>query len=283
MANVEPQRIYQEVQSHYGTIARSEPSHASSAIAEAFGYSAEDLKQGPPGSNLGLSCGNPLAIASLREGEVLVDLGCGAGFDIFAASKQVGSSGKAIGIDMNEDMLARARKNQALTPGSTNVSFVRANITKLPLADASVDCVISNCVINLVPVQDKPKVFQEIGRVLKPGGRLAVSDILARTDLPGKVRDEMSLYVGCISGASTPSCYTEWMEKSGFEDITIVDAQSNLNVYHENTILLPCGNASTSCCGSISESQAENESSLTTSVLDFNQWAGSYKIYAVKS
>src|SRR6187431_2798853 len=168
------------------------------AVAEAFGYSPEELAAIPAEANMALSCGNPTATANLRPGEVVVDLGSGGGLDVFLAAKKVGPSGRAIGIDMTPEMLARARAN-AERQGLGNVEFHEATIDNLPLPDGSVDCVISNCVINLAP--DKQAVFREIARVLKPGGRLAVSDIALKKELPAAVSSDLLAYVGCVAGA----------------------------------------------------------------------------------
>jgi arsenite methyltransferase len=165
-------------------------------VAEAFGYTPEELVSIPAGANTGLSCGNPTATTNLRPGEVVVDLGCGGGLDVFLAAAKVGPTGKAIGIDMTSELLQLARQNAVKGnngQGFTNVEFHQATIDKLPLPDASVDCVISNCVINLAP--DKPAVFREIARVLKPGGRLAVSDIALKKPLPAEIGQDLMAYV----------------------------------------------------------------------------------------
>src|SRR5215467_9501437 len=183
--------IIRAVKDKYGSVATSGLSsdhEGVKAVAQAFGYSPEELASIPAEANMGLSCGNPTAIANLRPGEVVVDLGCGGGLDVFLAAAKVGPNGRAIGIDMTPEMLALARQNAAkgnYGQGFPNVEFHQATIDKLPLPDASVDCVISNCVINLAP--DKDAVFREIYRVLKPGGRVAVSDIALKKPLPDEV------------------------------------------------------------------------------------------------
>jgi arsenite methyltransferase len=198
---MDKQAILNSVQDQYGSVARSTLSNESKAVrsvAQAFGYSEEELASLPPQANMGLSCGNPVALAGLREGEVVVDLGCGGGLDVLLAAKRVGPTGKAIGIDMTPDMIERAKAGAAQT-GATNVEFHMAQIDQLPLPDASLDCIISNCVINLVP--DKSQAFREILRVLKPGGRMVVSDIALKQPLPAEVLQDVQAYVGCISGA----------------------------------------------------------------------------------
>src|SRR6187200_1063184 len=202
------------------------------AVAEAFGYSADELTSIPAEANMGLSCGNPTAFASLKPGEVVVDLGCGGGLDVFLAAAKVGPTGKAIGIDMTTQMLDLARRNAARANegrGLTNVEFHQAAIDQLPLPDASVDCVISNCVINLAP--DKPAVFREIVRVLKPGGRVAVSDIALKKPLPPEIGNDLLAYVGCIAGAILIDDYIQALRDTGFSSIQVVDTRKDLNAY----------------------------------------------------
>ncbi|KAI9722643.1 MAG: hypothetical protein M1812_001574 [Candelaria pacifica] len=208
---------YQIVKDGYSQYARQDQSTAySEKVATAFGYSPEDLSSIPEGANLGLSCGNPLGTAKLQKGEVVVDLGSGAGFDVFQAAKKVAPDGKAIGVDMNKDMLALARKNAAKS-NVDNVSFVESGITSIQLPSESANCIVSNCVINLVPEADKHLVFREIFRVLMPEGRVAISDILAKKELPAEIRDDVSLYVGCIAGASRVGQYEQYLKDAGFK------------------------------------------------------------------
>lgn len=183
-----------------------------------IGYSQDEMNQAPTGSNLGLGCGNPVAIASLKGGDVVLDLGSGAGFDAFLAARKVGSAGKVIGVDMTREMLDKARKNAAEN-GFTNVEFREGDIESLPVDDNSVDVVISNCVINLAP--DKKKVFKEIYRVLKPGGRLMVSDTVLSKPLPDELRKDEKLLTGCVSGAILKNDYLALLKKSGFSNTTI--------------------------------------------------------------
>jgi SAM-dependent methyltransferase len=186
--------------------------------AEKLGYSAEDVNAVPTGANLDLGCGNPQAIAALKPGEIVLDLGSGAGFDCFLAARAVGDSGRVIGVDMTHEMLAKARDN-ATKAGYTNVEFRLGEIEYLPVADASVDVIISNCVINLSP--DKPQVFCEAFRVLRPGGRLAISDIVASAELPEDVRRDLVLYTGCMAGASPIDELDAMLREAGFRDIRI--------------------------------------------------------------
>lgn len=185
-----------------------------------IGYSEEDLESVPEGANLGLGCGNPVALASLQEGETVLDLGSGPGLDCFLAAERVGERGKVIGVDMTPEMLERAREN-ARRGGYSNVEFRLGEIENLPVADNSVDVVISNCVINLSP--DKPRVFREAFRVLKPGGRLMVSDIVLEEELPEAFRKSAAAYVGCISGAALRDDYLRIIAEAGFRDLEVVD------------------------------------------------------------
>jgi arsenite methyltransferase len=193
------------------------PAADPTALASAIGYDAAELQRIlPDGANLGLSCGNPGAIAALKPGEVVLDLGSGAGFDAFLCGPKVGASGRVIGVDMTPDMLAKARGNLAgytQRTGLGNVEFRMGEIEHLPVADASVDVVISNCVINLSP--DKPQVWREIARVLKPGGRVAVSDIVLLKPLPEAVATAINAYVGCIAGASLVDELKRMMREAG--------------------------------------------------------------------
>lgn len=183
-----------------------------------MGYSQDEMNQAPPDSNLGLGCGNPLAIASLKEGEVVLDLGSGAGFDSFLASPKVGATGRVIGIDMTDEMLEKAKEN-AKKGNYSNVEFRKGDIEDLPIEDASIDAIISNCVINLAP--DKEKVFKEAYRVLKTGGRLMASDVVLIKPLPEELKKDEELLVGCVSGAILEADYIKLLVQAGFMDITI--------------------------------------------------------------
>jgi arsenite methyltransferase len=189
-------------------------------ISKNVGYTDTDVDSVPEGANLGLGCGNPIALASLKSGEVVLDLGSGAGFDCFLAASRVGPQGKVIGVDMTPEMLDKAREN--LRKGNyKNVEFRLGEIENLPVADSSVDVIISNCVINLS--LDKPRVFKEAYRALKPGGRLMVSDIVLMTELPKEIMSSIEAYVGCIAGASQKSDYLEAIKSAGFRDVKVVD------------------------------------------------------------
>lgn len=183
-----------------------------------MGYSDDEMTTVPDGANLGLGCGNPTAIASLKEGDIVLDLGSGAGFDVFLAAKKIGPTGKAIGVDMTDEMLKKAREN-AKKGGFTNVEFKKGDIENLPIENNSIDVVISNCVINLAP--DKLKVFKETYRVLKTGGRLMVSDVVLVKPLPQDLLDDKDLLIGCVSGAILKDKYLDLLKQAGFSDITI--------------------------------------------------------------
>lgn len=187
-------------------------------ISLKLGYLANDFDQVPEGANMGLGCGNPQAIASLKEGETVLDLGSGGGFDAFLAARQVGKTGKVIGVDMTPSMISRAREN-AEKGNFTQVEFRLGEIEHLPVADHSVDVIISNCVINLSP--EKQQVFNEAFRVLKDGGRLAISDVVAITEIPEHMLADLELYSACVSGASTVAKTTEMLQEAGFSEIRI--------------------------------------------------------------
>jgi len=189
-------------------------------ISKAIGYADEELMSVPEDANLGLGCGNPIALASLAEGETVLDLGSGAGFDCFLAANKVGKTGKVIGVDMTPEMIEKAREN--IQKGDyENVEFRLGEIENIPAADNSIDAVISNCVINLSP--DKKRVFNEAFRVLKPGGRLMVSDIVLLKELPDFIRNSIAAYVGCISGAMMKDAYIEVIREAGFHEVKIMD------------------------------------------------------------
>jgi len=191
------------------------------ALAERVGYRAEDLAAVPVGANLGLGCGNPLALAGIQPGETVLDLGSGAGFDAFVAAPRVGPTGRVVGVDMTPEMVAQARANVE-TGGYANVEFRLGDIEALPVEDASVDLVISNCVLNLVP--DKAKAFAEIVRVLRPGGRVAVSDIVLDGPLPEALKANEGAYCSCISGAIGREEYLAKLAAAGLRDVRVVSA-----------------------------------------------------------
>ncbi|KAF7557103.1 hypothetical protein G7Z17_g869 [Cylindrodendrum hubeiense] len=228
---MDSQEIYDKVRGHYSAVSQRTSPEYGSTVAKSFGYSEKELAGISQEANLGLSCGNPLAIASICEGETVIDLGSGAGFDAFLASNKVGPSGKVIGVDMNKDMLAKSNKIKIET-GKTNVEFVESGITDMAVIESGIaHCIISNCVINLVPAAEKTLVFKEMFRLLKPGGRLAISDIMAKKPLPEALRSDMAMYVGCISGASEAYEYQKFLEDAGFREILITDTKCDLNVY----------------------------------------------------
>lgn len=222
------EEIKKAVSAGYAKIVRGEGSCCSTNdssckpddISKNIGYTDNDLQSVPKGANLGLGCGNPVAIASLKEGEVVVDLGSGAGFDCFLAANKVGRTGRVIGIDMTPEMIERARAN-ASKGGYENVEFRLGEIENLPVADNGADIIISNCVINLSP--DKKSVFKEAYRVIKPGGRIMVSDMVLLRDLPEFIKKSVEAYIGCISGAMIKGDYLEIVRDAGFQDVKIVD------------------------------------------------------------
>jgi SAM-dependent methyltransferase len=308
--------IEEVVRSRYGTIAISNLSSKDDgvhAVAEAFGYSASELAAIPAEANMGLSCGNPTATANLREGEVVVDLGSGGGLDVFLAAAKVGAAGKAIGIDMTPEMIELARRNAAKANdgrGYPNVEFHLAKINHLPLADNSVDCVISNCVINLAP--DKPAVFREIARVLKPGGRLAVSDIALRKSLPPEIGQDVMAYVGCIGGAILIEQYQRQLVEAGFSSVQVIDSGADLNAYakiknqsgccspdvtagetNEADVSVGCtpapavtATAASVCCAPLSiegnEKELFKQFTDLLSRYNINDYAASVKVFAIK-
>jgi arsenite methyltransferase len=287
--------IEQAVKSKYGAVATSGLSSDHSgvrAVAEAFGYTPEELTSIPSEANMGLSCGNPTATANLRPGEVVVDLGCGGGLDVFLAAAKVGPTGKAIGIDMTSEMLKLARRNAANGRNGqpiTNVEFHQATIDTLPLPAGSVDCVISNCVINLAP--DKPAVFREIARVLKPGGRLAVSDIALKKPLPAEIGEDLMAYVGCIAGAIPIEEYRRHLIDAGFAAVEIIDTGDDLNAYAKvenqgGCCSPPAASApmvETGCC-----STQPTDDTLHARLIDLlrrynvNDFAASVRVFALK-
>ncbi len=230
MDQVKNDQIRNVVRDRYGEIAVSEDScgtgssccgsgtEASTSLSSQLGYTEADLASLPQGADMGLGCGNPLALASLRPGEVVLDLGSGGGLDCFLAAERVGDEGRAIGIDMTPAMISKARAN-AEAGHYRNVEFRLGEIENIPAADSSIDVVISNCVINLSP--DKPRVFREAYRILRPGGRVAISDVVAFAEIPQSALDDADLYSACVSGASTADHVREMLSDAGFTDIRI--------------------------------------------------------------
>lgn len=303
------ENIEQAVRSRYGSIALSGLSSEQDGVrqvAQAFGYTPEELASIPAEANMGLSCGNPTALANLREGETVVDLGSGGGLDVFLAAAKVGPTGRAIGIDMTPEMVERARRNAERGPNGepfTNVEFHLATIDKLPLPDNSVDCVISNCVINLAP--DKTAVFREIARVLKPGGRMAVSDIALKRELPSEIASDVAAYTGCIAGAILIADYKQGLLEAGFSHVEVVDSAADLNAYAKlenqsgccspsaETVAdtKPVAIVAASCCAPppvesasscCSPSDLKEGLSELLSRYNVNDYAASVKVYAIK-
>ena len=211
-----------------------------------MGYSPDDLVEVPAGANLGLGCGAPLATAAVRPGETVLDLGSGAGFDAFIAARAIGPQGRVIGVDMTPEMITQARDNAAKA-NVENVEFRQGFIEEMPVEDDTVDVLISNCVINLSP--DKPAVFREAFRVLKPGGRVAVSDIVLTEPLPEMVAQNMAAYVGCVAGASLLDDYLGYMREAGFEDIEVAESRQAVeSLPEDDPIVLSVLEGTGSCC-----------------------------------
>ena len=216
------------------------------AAALQMGYSKNDLEVVPEGANLGLGCGAPLAAAQVRPGETVLDLGSGAGFDAFIAARVVGPEGRVIGVDMTPEMIAQAREN-ADKVNVENVDFRQGFIEEMPVENDSVDVLISNCVINLSP--DKPAVFREAFRVLKPGGRVAVSDIVLTEPLPAKVAESMVAYVGCVAGASLLDEYLGYLRDAGFEEVEVEESRQAVeSLPEDDPIVLSVLEGTDSCC-----------------------------------
>ncbi len=295
--------ITDTIREQYGTTARAGLSSDNAGVrgvAEAFGYSSAELSSIPAEANMGLSCGNPTAFASIKPGETVVDLGCGGGLDVFLAAQKVGPNGRAIGIDITADMIALARKNAQRGPGGqpvNNVEFHHAPIDALPLPDGSVDCIISNCVINLAP--DKRAVFREMFRVLKPGGRVAVSDIALKQTLPAELARDVMAYVGCIAGAIPIADYHAGLAEAGFNAIDVIDSGADLNAYSKVDGQSACCSPATaatsttsaltivqstpaSCCQPSTAPPVHAGLSDLLSRHDVNAYAASVKVYALK-
>lgn len=302
--------VVSAVRRKYGEVAQSGLSSRDagvSAVAMAFGYDAGDLASIPAEANMGLSCGNPVAMAGLQPGETVVDLGSGGGLDVFLAAKKVGATGRAIGIDMTEAMIERAER-AAREGGYENVSFYHAQIDRIPLADASVDVVISNCVINLAP--DKAAVLREIARILRPGGRVAISDIALKQALPEALAASVSAYVGCIAGAVLISDYERMLTEAGFRAVEVVDSGADLNAYglveSQSGCCSPAMGASAAeeaplqglrlavapCCGPVGADTSAGDAGPSAAfhaelgdllrTHDVNTYAASVKIFAVR-
>lgn len=226
MTNNTNDDIRTAVRDQYGSIARGSSSGCcapgtcglGAEASLALGYSAEDLVAVPEGANMGLGCGNPQAIAALREGDTVLDLGAGGGFDCFLAAKQVGPKGHVVGVDMTPDMVSKARANAAKL-GTTNINFRLGEIEHLPVADRSIDVILSNCVINLSP--DKGAVFRDAFRVLKPGGRLAISDVVATGALPKELQDDVAALTGCVAGAADIGTVEQLLREAGFDNVRV--------------------------------------------------------------
>lgn len=290
--------ITDEVRAKYAAVARSGLSNDHDgvrAVAEAFGYTADELAALPADANMGLSCGNPTATANLRAGEVVVDLGCGGGIDVLLAAKKVGPTGKAIGIDMTPEMIERARANAAKV-GATNVEFHQARMEETTLPAGSADCLISNCVLNLAA--DKAVVFREMFRVLKPGGRVAVSDIALKRPLPAEVAANVNAFVGCIAGALPIDDYVRMLGEAGFTGVQVIDSGKDLNAYakveNQSGCCSPAATAGECCAPNSAKAPAASGCCTPTptdlhadfadllSRHDVNEYAASVRVFAIK-
>jgi SAM-dependent methyltransferase len=280
--------LVEQLRRQYGAVGASDLSgeHAGvRAVAEAFGYTPQELAALPAGANLGLSCGNPTALANLRPGETVVDLGCGGGLDVLLAALKVGPTGRAVGIDMTPEMIERARAN-ARQPVQgrvlSNVEFHMASIDRLPMADDSVDCLVSNCVINLAP--DKAAVFREMRRVLRPGGRVALSDIALKRPLPAELARDVQAFVGCIAGALLIDEYERQLREAGFEAVQVQDAGKDLNAYALMADQSACCSPAMTeaCCTPAGGSAVHDGLADLLRKYDVNEYAASVYVYALK-
>jgi len=290
------------VKKRYANIAKGDVEvEGAKLVAQSFGYSKEELDTIPEGCNMGLSCGNPLALASLKPGEVVVDLGSGGGIDCFLAAARVGKTGKVVGIDMTQQMLDLANSNnQKRKQNDGNIQFILGDIEDLPLPANFADVVISNCVINLVP--NKKTAYQEIYRILKPGGRMAISDIVLKKEIPDKWKDLVAAYTGCITGAELLKDNEKMIKEAGFLHVDVVDSHSDLNSYTEmanggSSCLSPSSPSSngsccqvsslqtTGCCGSSSGNPTAFDAELLTllSQINVNDYVASVKMFGVKT
>ncbi|KAJ7737909.1 S-adenosyl-L-methionine-dependent methyltransferase [Mycena maculata] len=272
--------LIESVKQAYSSVAKtgSAPEYAAE-VAESVGYTRDQLESIPKESHMGLGCGNPTVTATLKPGENVLDLGSGGGIDIFLAALKIGAQGKAVGLDISTDMVKRARENarkRGLFP--PHVSFVECSLADtLPINSNSIDCVLSNCVINLLPQSGKNHIFKEIYRVLKPGGRLVLDDILSKEELPAHIRDDMKQYISCIGGAIQVHEYNELLDSAGFKESMFVDSEADLNIY---LMAANAGSMPITCC-SLGPEKAQMSSSRTVD-MDLNQWAASYQIYSRK-
>ncbi|KAG8934936.1 hypothetical protein FRC03_010181 [Tulasnella sp. 419] len=265
MAALPASDLNKVIQDKYGSIADhqlndSPQSDVYNKVAQAFGYTEFDLASLPDGANMGLSCGNPIGVANIKEGETVVDLGCGGGLDVLLAASKVGPTGQVIGLDMSESMLTLARRNAekaGLKP--PQASFKACVLPQLPLESGLVNLFLSNCVLNLLAEDGKKTVWQEMHRALKPGGRVVISDILAKKEMPAEMRNDVSQWVGCISGASLVEEYRSYISGAGFSEIRLIPTGVDLSIYSSVPGL---GDeegkpAATSCCSTVPTAESQ--------------------------